>query len=417
MEKQDIQQTLGHLFRHEAGKMAAVLTRLFGLPHLQAAEDIVQETLLQALNTWKFQGIPDNPTAWLYAVAKNKALDMIRREKRIRHHHTNMLLESEWTLTPAVQNLFLDTEIEDSQLRMIFACCHPAIPEEAQIILILKTLCGLSVHEIAAGLLTTDDTVAKRLYRAREKLREEAIELAVPQGHELTARLQVVWKSLYLLFNEGYLSAQTNSLIRQDLCEEALRLALLLSRHPVTNTPTTSALIALMCFQASRFDTRMHADGSIILLHDQDRSQWNHALILRGQQYLNQAASGDEISEYHLEAAIASCHALAPSLEATNWEKIIMLYDMLAQTKPGMIVQLNRAIAIGYHNGATAGIHALLEIRDADHNQYYHTALGDFYAQLHDNTRARTCYEHALTITESKHEQELLFRKLAALVD
>lgn len=412
MDSPDVQQTVSHLFRHEAGKMAAVLTHVFGLSRLDTAEDIVQETLLKALHTWKFQGIPDNPTAWLYTVARNKARDTLRREKNIQLHHQSLLVNSEWTLTPSLQQLFLDNEIEDSQLRMIFACCHPSIPPESQITLILKTLCGLSVHEIAAGFMTSDETVAKRLYRAKEKIREEKITLEVPHGSELTKRLQVVLQSLYLLFNEGYLSTQHDSLIRQDLCEEALRLMLLLTRHPITATPVTHALTALMCFQASRFETRLDDAGSIVLLQDQDRKRWNQALIAKGQYYLNQSSAANEVSEYHLEAAIASYHALAPSFEETDWEKVVMLYDLLLRIRPGDNVRLNRAIAVGYQRGPATGIEELQQLQVID-GPYYWTALGDFHQQLKDYRLAKAYYEQALTRTASKHEQALLLRKIS----
>jgi len=272
--------------------MAAVLTRLLGFHALELAEDIVQDTLLQAMSTWKFKGVPENPSAWLYTVAKRKAIDTIRQQKihEQLHSEISLLLKSEWTLSPTVNQLFLDNEIEDSQLRMIFACCHPSIPYESQIALTLKTLCGLSISEIAHSFLTNNETITKRLYRAREQIREENISLEVPVPASLPGRLDAVMHSLYLLFNEGYNSSHPDQLIRHDLCGEAMRLCLLLVNNPVTHIPKVDALLALMCFQASRSEARTYNDGAIVLLKDQDRSRWSQPLIEKGKYYLEQAA-------------------------------------------------------------------------------------------------------------------------------
>jgi RNA polymerase sigma factor (sigma-70 family) len=239
MHEQKVDVLVGHLFRREAGKMTAVLTRLLGFGNFESAQDIVQDTLLKAVTVWKYKGIPDNPPAWLYTVAKRKAIDALRQYKLRESIHQSIseALQSEWTLSPTVHQLFMDNEIEDSQLRMIFACCHPSIPYESQLSLTLKTLCGLSVSEIARNFLTTEETIAKRLYRAREKIRSEKIDMEVPSGDELTQRLEAVLHTLYLFFNEGYNSSHPEQLIRQEMCEEAIRLALLLTRNPITNVP------------------------------------------------------------------------------------------------------------------------------------------------------------------------------------
>src|SRR5580765_6138185 len=238
-----VNNLVDHLFRHESGKMVSVLSRLLGLQNLEAAQDIVQDTLLQAMSTWGYNGIPENPSGWLYRVAKNKAVDLLRRQKKFREisPQYSYLLQSEYTLSSTVNNFFLDDEIQDSQLRMMFACSHPAIPEESQIALTLKTLCGLSVHEIAKAFLTNDEAITKRIYRAKEKIISEKIELNVPQGKELPQRLDVVLKSLYLLFNEGYNSSHPDKLIREDLCEEAMRLCILLTQHSQTSYPRSKA--------------------------------------------------------------------------------------------------------------------------------------------------------------------------------
>ncbi|HET9745035.1 MAG TPA: sigma-70 family RNA polymerase sigma factor, partial [Chitinophagaceae bacterium] len=320
----NINQLVDHLFRHESGKMVAVLSKLLGLQSLETAHDIVQDTLLQAMTTWSFNGVPDNPSAWLCRVAKNKAIDFLRRERTIREINPrySYLLQSEYTLSSTVTELFLETEMQDSQLRMMFACCHPAIPEESQIALTLKTLCGLSVNEIAKAFLTTDETIAKRIYRAKEKIRTEKIELEVPQNHDLALRTDTVLKSLYLLFNEGYKSSNPDKLIREDLCEEAMRLCFLLTQHQLTSFPRSKALLALMCFQASRLDARLDDNNNIILLKHQDRSRWNRSLMSKGFELMEEAAEPFEISPYHLEAAIASQHAAARSFEQTDWKSI-----------------------------------------------------------------------------------------------
>src|SRR5258705_11318229 len=248
--------------------MVSVLSRLLGFQNIETAHDIVQDVLLQAMNTWSYNGVPDNPAAWLYRAAKNKAVDFLRREKKFKELTPQYayLLQSEYSLTPTVNNLFLENEMTDSQLRMMFACSHPSIPEESQIALTLKTLCGLSVSEIAKAFLTNEETISKRIYRAKEKIKSEKIELDVPHANELSGRLDSVLKSLYLLFNEGYNSSNADQLIREDLCEEATRLVYLLTRHSVTNISRTNALLALMCFQASRLQARLDDKGNIILL-------------------------------------------------------------------------------------------------------------------------------------------------------
>lgn len=417
MLEHQVNQLISHLFRHEAGKMAAVLTRMLGFQSLNLSEDIVQDTLLKAMAAWKIKGIPENPSAWLYTVAKRKAIDTIRKHKLQAQHHDSIhqLLRSEWTLSPAVNNFFEVDEIEDSQLRMIFACCHPNISYESQLALTLKTLCGLSVQEIANSFLTTQDVITKRLYRAREKIREERISLEAPVATALPGRQEAVLHTLYLLFNEGYNSSHPDQLIRHDLCEEAMRLCLLLTRNPVTDTGETRALLALFCFQASREDARIGVDGSVILLKDQDRTKWNRALIEQGKYYLDTSAGGNHFSIYHVEAAIAGCHMRAASFESTDWKMIASLYQALAELKPGPVVALNLAIARGYSESATVGLDALREIKGLEGNHLYHAAMGDFLAQTGDKHAARECYETAARLTMSTAQKNLLLTKQTEL--
>lgn len=418
MPEQNVNQLVGHLFRHESGKMAAVLTRIVGLQNLDLAQDLVQDTLLKAINTWKIKGIPKNPTAWLYTVAKRKAIDAIR-QKKIHHEIESELakaFQSEWTLAPTVKHLFFDHEIEDSQLRMMFACCHPAIPYESQIALTLKALCGLSVSEIAHSFLTNDEVITKRLYRAKEKIRDEKIELEIPSPQTLTSRLETILHSLYLLFTEGYNSSHPDQLIRHDLCEEAMRLCLLLTKNPLTDLPNTRALMALMCFQASRAEARLNAAGNIILLKNQDRTLWSRQLISKGNEYLEASASGETVSEYHLEAAIAACHAHAPTFESTDWKRILNLYELLSSIKSDPVVEMNKAIVLGLAESPEHGLEKLKTIQGLENNSIYHAALGDFYQQTRNFADARAQYEKAVRFTKSKMEIELLQQKITSLV-
>ena len=298
---------------------------------------------------------------------------------------------------------------------MIFACCHPSIPFESQIALTLKTLCGLSVGEIANSFLTNSETITKRLYRAREKIREENISMETPIGVNLPERLDAVLHTLYLLFNEGYNSSHPDNLIRHDLCEEAMRLCLLLVNNSMTNTPQANALLALMCFQASRSESRMRDDGSIILLKDQDRTKWFQPLIEKGKYYLEQPSSGDTISEYHVEAAIAGCHTKAAAFEQTNWTQIHRLYELLGEIKPGPIIELNKAIALGFSQSPAEGLRALLALKELDQHYLLHAALGDFYTALEKFREARLSFETAIKLTSSSAEKNLLRTKISKL--
>jgi RNA polymerase sigma factor (sigma-70 family) len=414
-QTKNINQLVDHLFRHESGKMIAVLSRLLGLQNFEIAQDLVQDTLLQAMSTWGYKSIPNNPSAWLYRVAKNKAIDFLRREKRFHEisPQYSYLLESEYTLSATVNNLFLENEIEDSQLRMMFACCHPAIPEESQIALTLKTLCGLSVSEISKAFLTTEEAIAKRIYRAKEKIKAEKIELEVPQNDELSARVDTVLKSLYLLFNEGYKSSHPDKLIREDLCEEAMRLCFLLMQHSFTALPRTKALLALMCFQASRFDARIDDKNNIILLKHQDRSKWNRSLMSKGFELMEESTEPFEISAYHLEAAIASQHAAARSFEQTNWKNIYHLYEMLYQLQPNPVVAMNKAIASSYAISKQNALKELQQIKGLEDHHLYYASIGEIYFDLENKPEAKRFFEKALELTSSGYEQQFLINKIS----
>ena len=412
--KPDPHELVDHLFRSEAGKMTAVLTRLFGFRQYEIAQDIVHDTIYLALKEWSFNRIPENPTAWLYKVAKNKAIDYLRRENRRAEITSELkpLLQSEYTFEPSVHHIFSENEITDSQLRMMFAACHPSIPEEAQIALVLKTLCGFSVEEIARAFFAGKDTIEKRLYRAKDKIRQNNIELTVPLKQELSGRLRTVLHCIYLLFNEGYNSSTTDSVIRNDLCYEAMRLCILLAEQEETNFPEVRALLALMCYNASRFDARIDNNGFIVLLKDQDRSKWNKELIERGHYYLNRSSEGDYISSYHIEAAISSLHCQAESFEQTDWERILQLYDALVQRNASPVVQLNRALALGQAKSKEEAIAEILKITTLQDHYLYNAALGDLYLETGDKKKANIYFHAAETRTENVQEKELLKKKM-----
>lgn len=406
-----------HLFRTEAGKMVSILTRIFGLSHFEIAEDIVQDTFLKALNEWNYNDIPQNPQAWLYRVAKNKTIDYLRHQKHVMEYESDIshLLKSEWTISKSVNDLFLDNEIQDSQLRMIFTSCHPALPGESQIALTLKTLCGFSIKEIARALLTTEANVNKRLFRAKQKLKEEHTKFEIPMGGSLIERIGSVYKVIYLIFNEGYLSTDSEHMIRKDLCAEALRLCQILSEHPVGNVPKTYALLSLMCFHSSRLDARTDDKGYIILLKEQDRNLWNKALIAKGFEYLSMSSHGNEISEYHIEAGIASYHLFAESFEKTDWASILKLYEMLEKINSSPVTTLNKAIASAQVYGVKYALDKLLKIKNLDKYYLYHSTIAEFYKDLGETQKAVKYLEAALTLTDSKAEITLIKKKLNSL--
>lgn len=414
--EQSLHDTTTHLFRHESGKMLSALLRLFGLAQVEIAEDIVQDTLLTAYESWKIHGLPEQPKAWLYRTAKNKTVDFLRRERNFRSNIAPNFVETtrQNLVSDAwLDSFFLEDEIEDAQLRTMFACCHPSIPVESQLTLMLRTLCGLSVREIAVAFLLPEDTVGKRLSRAKERIRQEQLSLEVPKGEELVGRLDVVLQAIYLLFNEGYKSSTDTSVIRRELCAEALRLGGLLCRHTISNLPKTHALQSLMCFHASRFDARLNETGEIILLEHQDRSRWNRPMIALAYEHLHQSIRTTDMSEYHIEAAISSYHASAPAFEKTNWKAIFYCYELLLKINPTPFVALNRAIALGYAEGPVVGIDALLKIEGLSGHYLYHTALGDFYRKNGDAENAKVCYRRALEGVELEAEKKVLERKMA----
>jgi RNA polymerase sigma factor (sigma-70 family) len=414
----DVQTLVDHLFRHEAGRMVAILTRLFGIHNLELAEDVFQDTLHQALKDWSLGAVPDNPSGWLMVVAKRKAINAIRRERLTRSFAPDMdvLLKSEWTAAYTMDQVFLEDEIRDSELRMIFTCCHPALPMESQLALTLKALCGFSIAEIAAAFLTTESTVNKRLYRAKEKIRQELIQFTVPAGQSLSTRLDAVLLVIYLVFNEGYNSSGDNPVIRHDLCLEAIRLAMLLTEKPVTNEyPPVYALLALLCLHSARFEARLDIHNSLIVLEEQDRRLWNQQLITRGLHFLSKSADGNSVTAYHLEAAIAAEHCLSPDFESTNWNKIYDYYIALERLKPSSVIKLNLAIVTAKKEGPWAAIgllHELEKHRALDNYYLLYASLGEFYQQVGQVPEAHAYFRRARSMTKSAAIREVLEKKM-----
>jgi len=415
-----IESIVSHLFRHESGKLIAVLTGIFGPHNLQMAEDVVQDTLLKAMDSWKFRGVPDNPSAWLFKVAKNQALDLIRKQKTRQQYEKSIssLLNSEYSLAPLVNELMNKEDISDDQLRMMFTCCHPSLPLESQVALILKTLCGFSIGEIAKAFITSNDTIEKRLYRAKQQFREQKIEFLIPDLLHASDRLDNVLTAIYLLFNEGYNSTSHEDLIRKDIIDESLRLGSLLIRHPSTRHPKVYALLALMYFNSARSNARLDKEGNILLLKEQDRNLWNREAILTGTKMLNESAAADELSVYHLQAGIAREHMIAPTYDRTNWNNILHLYDLLYRLDPSPVIALNRAIVIGEIQGPSAGIEAIEKIPEKNAIGKYYllpATLGEFHHKLDERIKAREYYLEAMRLTQSSAEKNLLQKKISAL--
>ncbi len=416
-ETSNIHQLVEHLFRREAGKLTTVLTKLFGTHNLQLAEDVVQDTLLKAYDTWKINGLPDNPSAWLFTVARNKAVDSIRRQKHLREYAKTIIPPPQPgdTVSPLVEKMVNSHHMNDDQLRMMFICCHPCVSTDAQVSLILKTLCGFSVTEIAKAFVSGYDTIEKRLFRARQQFRDNPIPFQLPGPAELENRLDTVLMAIYLLFNEGYNSTHHADLIRNDLMKEAIRLCEIICQSREVSNYNAHALIALMCFNAARSDARLDAEGNILLLKQQDRGKWNRYLIAKGIEHLEASANGTFVSKYHLEAGIAYEHARANHYAETDWNAILQCYNLLQQYYPSPVVALNRAIVVSELQGPAAGIEAIERIPDlGDLKKFYllPATLGELYWQLEIHDTARSYFAKAMELTQSAAEKKLLQQKI-----
>jgi RNA polymerase sigma-70 factor (ECF subfamily) len=405
-----VNEALKHLFQQEFSKMVAVITRLFGLPEIETAEDIVSDTFLQAVENWADKGLPPNPEAWLYAVAKQKTLSHFRRNKIFETRVVPGLQLSEQEKPAAPVFDFTAEYIRDSQLQMMFAICNPAIASEAQIGLALRILCGFGIDEIAEAFLSNKETINKRLFRAKEKLRTEKVKMEVPPPPQIPARLDNVLHIIYLLFNEGYYSKTGNKVLQKELCLEAMRLASMLTAYEATNRPQTNALLALMCFHASRFPARDDEEGPV--LYDQQQAElWDKELVGQGMYFLDLSAQGRRLTTYHLEAKIAFWHCIKEDTDE-KWTDILNLYDQLLEINYSPVVALNRIFAVYKVRGPAAAL-AEAEKLGPPGGHLYFLLLAELYSKL-DKGKARCYLRQAYALTRSPAEKRSIRQKMEA---
>ena len=402
------QELIPHLFRTEYRKIVSVLRKRFGFDQIETAEDIAADTFLAASQTWAYKGIPQNPVAWLYFVAKNKAKNHLQRnfvfDSRVSDEvkrSSDEDYETEIDLSP--QN------INDSQLQMMFAICQPSIPPEAQIGLSLRILCGFGIEEIADAFLSKKETINKRLFRAKERLREGNIRIKFPGPAEIDERLSTVLTTLYLLFNEGYYSSSQDTIIRKDLCYEAIRLCTMLVENKLTGKPEVNALLALMYFQASRFNARIDKNGELVLYDDQDTDLWDPELISKGAYFLNCATIGNTLSKYHIQAAIAYWGTQKADTQL-KWENVLQLYNQLLQIEYSPIAALNRTYALSKTAGKETAIIEAEKLK-LTNNHFYYALLGELYTGI-DNNTAREHFQNALALTRTQIDKQTIQKKM-----
>ncbi|AWI24634.1 RNA polymerase sigma factor [Flavobacterium pallidum] len=400
-----------HLFRTEYRKIVSVLCTSFGIQHIEIAEDIVSDTFLAASELWGLKGLPPNPAAWLYTVAKNKTKNYLKRDAffaqklavEIRHNAGS---------SEEIDIDLSEKSIADSQLAMIFTVCNPCIPAEAQVALALNLLCGFGTQEIADAFLTNNDTIYKRLARAKEKLKSEQVKIEHPSQEAVSERLEMVLRTLYLLFNEGYYSGSQKTIIREDLCAEAMRLNYLLVENERTDSPSANALLSLMCFHASRFKARTNENGETILYDDQDTNLWDYGLIDKGVYFMDRAFRGEKLSKYHLEAGIAYWHTQKED-NAGKWENILQLYNQLLIIEYSPIAALNRTFALAKANGSRQAIMEAEKLQLTS-NPFWYSLLGHLYSEV-NLPKAIDHYQKALALAHSEAERITIRKKLSAL--
>ena len=404
---------LDHLFRHAAGQMVSALTRVLGAHRVDLAEEVVQDAMVKVLEQWRYQGVPDNPRGWLYRVARNRAFDLLRRDATLAAKHALLPQESDVASAAADEDPFADAE-----LAMMFLCCHPSLSLDARTALTLKLVGGFSVEEIAAAFLAEPATIAQRIVRAKRTLATVADAVELPDATETSARLDSVLDALYLLFNEGYDAHTGDVLVRAELCGEAIRLMRLLAAEPRSGLPHAHALLALMLFQAARLPARESDDGELVLLRDQDHARWDRTLIHEAVHHLDRSAAGERLTSWHVQAAIAAEHALAPTYRATNWSRVLALYDQLYALEPTPVVALNRAIATAHVHGARAAMDAALPLLEHPAMRRYTllpATLAHFAELLGDAPQAAAHYRAALRLPCNAAERRFLERRLASL--
>ncbi|WP_338840662.1 RNA polymerase sigma factor [Flavobacterium ginsenosidimutans] len=406
------QELIPHLFRTEYQKIVSVLCSLFGIHHIEIAEDIVSDTFLTASETWAIKGTPENPTAWLYTVAKNKTKNYLKRNTVFETKIVSEIKHNTPLNNPEIDLDLSDQNIADSQLAMIFTVCNPCNSEEAQIALALNLLCGFGISEISDAFLSNKEVIYKRINRAKEKLKEENIKIQNPNQSEVKDRIQTVLKTIYLLYSEGYYSVSQNTTLRKDLCTEAMRLTYLLIQNENTNLPETNALMALMCFHSSRFDARTGDNGEIILYEDQDQSLWNQELIDRGTYFLSKSSTGSTLSKYHLEAGIAYWHTIKQD-SPEKWLNILELYNNLIILEYSTIVALNRTYALAKVKGKEEAIREAEKLNLTD-NHFYYSLLGNLYSGV-DSAKALQYFETALSLAKTISDKNVISRNIELL--
>jgi RNA polymerase sigma factor (sigma-70 family) len=397
-----------HLFRTEYRKIVSVLAKRFGFEQLETAEDIASETFLTAAEAWGLKGIPPNPTAWLYNVAKNKAVNYLEHN-RVFDNKIAPTLKRDADEVPELDVDLSPQNINDSQLQMMFAVCHPSIPVEAQIGLSLRVLCGFGIDEIADAFLADKDTINKRLFRAKQKLREENVKIGMPGPVDLDERLSAVLRTIYLFFNEGYYSVSQNKTLRKDVCFEAIRLCYMLVENQSTNKPQANALLSLMCFHASRFDARHDEKGDRVLYEEQDTTRWDTDLIRRGEYFLNSSATGTKLSKYHVEAAIAYWHTIKADTPE-KWENILGLYNELLIVEYSPVAALNRTYAVSKVHGKERAIAEAKKL-DLTDDHFYYVLLGELYSGI-DDAEAVKFFEMAFTLAKTESDRNTIRKKI-----
>jgi RNA polymerase sigma factor (sigma-70 family) len=408
-------QLVEHFFRHETGRLHGALLRLLGVHNLALAEDVAQEAMLRALRTWSMGGVPPNPSAWITQVAMNLAKDHLRRRQMTARKEEAVITHHEQTVPAPAIAWETAHEIRDDSLRLMFVCCHPSIAPDAQVILALKMLCGFSTAEIARAFLSSDAAIEKQLTRTKQRIHDAGIGFEIPEGEDLTPRLNGVLAAPYLLFNEGYKASSGDRLLREELSNEAIRLMSVLLAHPAGRTPRAHALLALMLLTAARFPSRLDEHGALLRLHDQDRTKWDRQLIGQGLLHLVAAAEGNDLSEYHLQAGIAAIHCTAEDYASTNWARILRHYDELYRLKPSPVVALNRAVVVAHLQGPQAGLDALAAIPDREKIESHyllHAVSGELHWRLKDERAAAASFRRALALAHVGPEQVYLSRML-----
>jgi RNA polymerase sigma-70 factor (ECF subfamily) len=406
-------QLVDHLFRHQAGQMVAWLTRVFGPAHLELVEEVVQDALVKALQQWPFSGVPENPAGWLFAVARNGALDVLRRNTSFTDRAAAIAAELE-PRHPRFSDI--PEAVKDDELRMVFMCCHPELPRDGQVALSLKTVGGFSTAEIARAFLTSEATVAQRIVRAKRTLRDHQITFDLPHPSVLAPRLESVLEVIYLMFNEGYAAHSGEALVRDDLCREAIRLGRLVALSGTTGRPSAHALVALMALHAARIPARLSASGEMVLLEDQDRSLWDSRLIALGFAHLERSIGGVERTVYHLQAAIAAIHAAAPAYDQTDWPAMLALYDDLLKVNPSPVVALNRAVVQARVEGTSAALRTIVQLENEPALADYYllpSVKGALLKETGDDAGAALAFEEALRRKCSEPEKRFLLRRLS----